>query len=149
MEDLDRMTIRPLKPGDYSQLISLWARCGLPSRPHGRDSKEHIRTELSRETSSFLVAFDRANDLIGSVFATHDGRKGWINRLAVDPRWRRQGVAQALILEAETRLHESGIEIIGCLIEDGNVASEALFGAVGYVRHNDIHYYTKRSRPDI
>ncbi len=149
MSEHDCFTIQPMDPDNYRCVRSLWTRCGLASRPNGRDSEQHIRKELAAKTGSFLVAVDADKSLIGTVFATHDGRKGWINRLAVDPRWRGRGVAQALVSTAEIELRKCGIEIIGCLIEDGNSASARLFDTLGYSRHDDIHYYTKRDRPDI
>lgn len=149
MHDTNRFTIRPMQPADYPDVRLLWARCRLPSRPNGRDAEEHIRQEIARRASSFLVAVTRDGLLIGTVFATHDGRKGWINRLAVDPQWQRRSIGHALVSAAEAELRRNGIEIIGCLIEDGNHASEKLFAAAGYIRHDEIHYYAKRDRPDV
>ena len=142
-------TIRTMRPADYGSVLALWTACGLPSRPCGRDSESHIHGELAHRNASFLLAEDHHKTLIGSVFATHDGRKGWINRLAVDPRWQRQGVGRALVTAAEERLRGHGIEIIACLIEGDNDSSEKLFRALGYIPHDDIRYYTKRRHPDV
>jgi len=87
--------------------------------------------------------------LIGSIFGTHDGRKGWINRLAVDPAHQRQGIAARLVREVEDRLYERGIGIIACLVEDWNSISLQVFEKLGYTRHQDIIYFTKRKYPDI
>ena len=51
----------------------------------------------------FIGAFADGK-LVGIVVATHDGRKGWINRLAVHPDYRRRGIAKKLIEEAEEYL---------------------------------------------
>jgi ribosomal protein S18 acetylase RimI-like enzyme len=82
--------------------------------------------------------------LIGSAFGTHDGRKGWINRVAVAPKYRRQGIAEDLVRQVEHRLHGMGIRIIACLIEDWNEESMEFFERIGYKRHHDIFYFTKR-----
>jgi len=142
-------TIRMMRPADYHGVLDLWRACGLPSRPLGRDSEPHIRRELAATHASFLLAEDPQNQLIGTVFATHDGRKGWINRLAVDPRWQSRGVGRALVLAAEEHLRTLGIGIIACLIEGDNDRSEQLFTSLGYVFHDDIRYYTKRKHPGI
>jgi ribosomal protein S18 acetylase RimI-like enzyme len=99
------------------------------------------------ETSIFLGAEEEEN-LIGIVLGTHDGRKGWINRLAVSPAYQRRGIAKALVAEVERRIHARGIQIVTCLIEGHNAASEGLFESLGYVAHPDIAYYAKRESAD-
>ena len=39
--------------------------------------------------------------IIRAVLETHDGRKGWINRLTVDTEFRRQNIARRLVRELE------------------------------------------------
>jgi GNAT superfamily N-acetyltransferase len=142
------IVVRAMRIGDYDELIGLWDEAGLPYKPGGRDSREHLARELQEGSGFFLVAEARG-ELIGSVFATSDSRKGWINRLAVLPEYRRQGVGRMLVQEAERLLDRAGIEIIACLIEDWNTVSLQAFERMGYVRHDDIHYLTKRRSPAV
>ena len=149
MVDLNKnLKIRKLRSEDYDQLTALWQKCGLPFKPRGRDSREKISKELTMETAIFLAA-ELDGQLVGSVLGTHDGRKGWINRLAVAPEFQHRGIAQRLLLEAENALYQLGIEIIACLIEDYNHISMAFFQKEGYTRHNDVFYFTRRKHPDV
>lgn len=141
------MRIRSLRDDDYDQLIALWEAAGLPYRPHGRDDRARIAREMAGDCSVFLVA-EEGRELIGCVLGTHDGRKGWINRLAVLPARRRNGVARRLVAEVERRLLDRGIEIMTCLVENWNADSMAFFERIGYVAHPEITYYSKRRSPD-
>ena len=132
---------------DYDDLIRLWEAAGLPSRPHGRDSRDAIARQMEEDTSIFLGA-EEDGKLVGAVLGTHDGRKGWINRLAVHPTHRRRGIGRALVCAVEARLEAMGIGIIGSLIEDWNDDSVAFFARLGYVAHTDIVYFSKRRSPE-
>jgi ribosomal protein S18 acetylase RimI-like enzyme len=90
-----------------------------------------------------LGAYDNGK-LVGVVLLTDDGRKGWINRLAVDPDYRRKGIAKSLIDKSEEIFRERGIHLFAALIEDWNIPSQELFHSKGYNKHNDIFYFTKR-----
>lgn len=140
--------IKKFRRQDYDSVISIWKKSGLPYKPKGRDRRETIEAELKGGRSVFLVAW--VNGIAaGSVFGTHDGRKGWINRLAVDPDFQRRGIARLLVAEAEKRLHALGIGIIACLIEDWNTASMATFERLGYRKHPGVFYYSKKTIKDI
>ena len=140
--------IRGLEVKDYKNLIELWEKAGLPYKPKGRDSLENIKRQLKRENTLYLVA-ELNGEIIGSVLATHDSRKGWINRLSVLPSFQGKRVAKKLVEEAERWLYENDIEIVACLIEDWNVRSMKFFEKMGYIKHEDIFYFTKRKNPDV
>ncbi|MBE0520560.1 GNAT family N-acetyltransferase, partial [Candidatus Bathyarchaeota archaeon] len=95
-----------------------------------------------------LGAFED-NDLVGTVIISCDLRKGWINRLAVDPDYRHRGIAKALIAESEKALRKLGIKIFCALIEDYNAISKKLFKECGYVEHHDITYFSKRDSDEV
>jgi ribosomal protein S18 acetylase RimI-like enzyme len=142
------LTIVTLTAEDYDAVRKLWEQAGLPIRAAGRDSREQFAEQLAGGIQNVVGA--RLGDrLVGVVVTTHDGRKGWINRLAVHPDFRRQGLGLRLIAEAERVLHEQGLQIIAALIEDWNQPSLALFERAGYVEYPGIHYVAKRDRQDV
>ena len=117
-------------------------------RPNGRDSRNEISRQIKESNDLFIGAFEN-NALIGVVVGSDDGRKGWINRIAVDPKHRRKGVAQALMHAAEDALRKRGRKIICTLIEDWNKNSLKLFKKCNYVLHRDIFYLSKRENKEI
>jgi ribosomal protein S18 acetylase RimI-like enzyme len=142
------VTIRELRPDDYDALIALWEAAGLPYKPKGRDSREAIQRQLQLPTAIYLVA-ELDGKLVGAVLGTHDGRKGWINRVAVHPDYRGRGIARRLVEAVEQRCLELGLQIFAALIEDWNETSMKAFERLGYQKHEDIFYYSKRLNPDV
>lgn len=140
------MQIRPLGIDDYNALMDLWRRTGLSSlRPNGRDSRDAFAHQLGTDRSpQTVLGLEKEGELIGVVVATHDGRKGWINRLAVDPDHRRQGHAKRLIAAAEQAIRTQGIHVIAALIKRENDASLELFQRAGYDLTDQICYLSKR-----
>lgn len=138
-----KMQIKSLTPADYDDLVTLWEKAGLSYRAEGRDSKKSVQQQIEENADLFLGAFSKG-ELVGCVVATYDGRKGWINRLAVLPAYRRQGIAQKLIIAAEKALKRRGAEVIGALIFESNIPSLELFQKMGYTLYEDIQYLSKR-----
>jgi ribosomal protein S18 acetylase RimI-like enzyme len=141
-------TVARLTVDDYEAVRDLWEQSGLPIKPGGRDSREQFSRQLSGGMQTVIGAW-QGEQLVGVVVATHDARKGWINRLAIHPNFRRRGLGRRLITEAEDVLHAQGMQIIAALIEDGNEPSLELFRQAGYSEHADIHYMTKRHSQDV
>jgi len=142
------VVIREFCMEDYDALITLWNDVQLPYRPKGRDRRDKIEYELKQGKTIFLVA-EINSKLVGSILGTHDGRKGWINRLAVASEFRRQDIARRLVAEVEGRLSELGIEVVACLIEEGNTKSVQVFERLGYKKHSNIVYFSKRRDSDV
>lgn len=146
----DGLVIREFRIEDYDRVMALWTEGGLPLKSLGRDSREEIAAQLGLANVRFLVAEEgRGGPVIGTVLATHDGRKGWINRVAVDASLRRRGIGARLVRAAEDWLEAQGLGILACLIEEGNAVSMAVFQALGYVKHPEIVYFAKRKFPGV
>jgi N-acetylglutamate synthase len=141
------LVLRDFRMEDYDQVIELWRICGLPFRPNGRDSRERIAMEIEKPMALFLV-IECEGDVVGTLFGTTDGRKGWINRLAVRPDFRRRGIAKRLIKEMEDRFERLGLGVFSCLIEDHSDSSMRLFEEVGYKEDPSVHYFSKRRNKD-
>ena len=132
----------------HAEIIDLWQRAGLHIRPDGRDSLAAFAAQMATGVQTPIGLRD-GERLVAVVLATHDGRKGWINRLAVDLDYRRQGLATRLIRLCEDHFHALGIDIWAALIEDWNEASLALFRQAGYALADDITYASRRSHAAV
>jgi ribosomal protein S18 acetylase RimI-like enzyme len=96
-----------------------------------------------------MLGIEVAGRLVAAAIVTHDSRKGWINRLVVDPDHRRQGYGMRLVEEAEALLREQGIPVTAVLVMSHNAGSLALFQKAGYIEiDSGIHYLTKRESED-
>jgi ribosomal protein S18 acetylase RimI-like enzyme len=142
------MEIRKLTIDNYEEMTKLWSKARLPFRPSGRDSREAVAAEMKANPGFFLGAFED-DQLVGLVVVSCDLRKGWLNRLAVDPDYRHRGVAKNLIVEAEKTLRKRCIKIFCALIEEYNDTSKELFKRCGYVEHRDIIYFSKRESDGV
>jgi ribosomal protein S18 acetylase RimI-like enzyme len=142
------MQNRRLTINDYEAITELWKKAKLLFRAKGRDSREAISSEMAANPEFFLGAFER-DRLIGVVIISCDIRKGWINRLAVDPEYRYRGVAKTLIAESERILRARGVRLFGVLIDADNSSSKELFRKCGYVERHDIAYFSKRDSEEV
>ncbi|MCK4613940.1 MAG: GNAT family N-acetyltransferase [Thermoplasmata archaeon] len=140
--------LRSLKPAHYKQIIALWQRAELPSRPSGRDSEDEIKNQMKRDPELFIGAFEDEK-LVGTIIGTDDGRKGWLNRIAVDPDYRRKGIGRALVEECERRFRTRERRIFGVQVEDWNEDSLKFFEDISYVLHREILYLSKRESEDV
>lgn len=142
------LSVVELGQDDYDTVLALWREAGLPIKPAGRDSRAQFTAQLASGHQQVIGARIEER-LVGVIVATHDGRKGWLNRLAVHPDFRRQGIALALVDEAERALRARGLGIFAALVEEPNDASLALFTTAGYSAHPEIRYLSKRDEADI
>ncbi|HEX9286140.1 MAG TPA: GNAT family N-acetyltransferase [Thermoanaerobaculia bacterium] len=139
--------IRPLRLRDYDDMVSVFRSCGLDPKIRGRDSRPAIARQLRFNRGLYLGAFD-GDRLVGTVLGTHDSRKGWINRLAVHPAFRRRGLARRLVRACERALRARRMEMFCALIEPDNAASKAVFRSLGY-RVDRLAYARRKLRDDV
>ena len=139
-------TIRRATAADYDDLVALWTVSESDVEFRGRESRPAFLRQLRQFPDLYLVATE-SERIVGVVLGTHDGRKGWINRLAVHPDCRRRGIAAVLVTACDTAIRGHGIGIVTALVESDNAASAALFEALGYRADVPVRYFRKTDRP--
>ncbi|MEM7738915.1 MAG: GNAT family N-acetyltransferase, partial [Deinococcota bacterium] len=78
---------------DFEKVIGLWKSAGIIlSRS---DNPESLKKKLERDPELFIV-LEQDDTLLGTVMGTYDGRRGWINHLAVSPDAQGKGLDQIL-----------------------------------------------------
>ena len=92
-----------------------------------------LRDALAATTVARVFIHEVDGDVGGFLLAGSTGDTGYIQRLAVDPRFRRRGIAAALLSESTTWLGSVGCATVVVNTERDNAAALALYGVHGFV----------------
>jgi len=123
----------PAHPADRDAVIALWQRCGL-TRPWN-DPASDFDFALAGPASTVLVLREGAT-LIGAAMVGHDGHRGGLYYLAVDPAHRRQGHGRRLMAAIEQWLRERQVPKLNLLVRQENGAILGFYAALGYADQN-------------
>ncbi len=143
------MRIRPYQPGDLAGLVALWEACGL-TRPWN-DPATDIAFCVASPTAALLVGWDEpARDAqaagaaatgatrtapdkpIASVMVGHDGHRGWVYYVAVDPTQQGKGLGAQLMAEAEAWLKARGAPKLHLMVRSTNAQAIGFYERLGY-----------------
>jgi ADP-ribose pyrophosphatase YjhB (NUDIX family) len=133
--------LRAASADDIDGLLAMWLEAAENlSRP--ADTRQAVEALLDRDPEAVIVA-EHGGELIGSVIAGWDGWRCHLYRLAVRPRWRRRGVASALLEAAEKRFSALGASRADAMVLDSNDLGRDLWQASGYQRQDDWRRWVK------
>jgi hypothetical protein len=114
---------------DIDAVVALWTRCGL-TRPW---NDPHGDIALARRGSNATVLAGRENgQIIATVMVGHDGHRGWLYYLAVDPDAQRRGHGRAMVQAAERWLAAQGVSKAMLMVRPDNEAVRKFYEALGY-----------------
>lgn len=137
---MSNFVVRQYSPNDQEDVVRLWLKCGLIAPQN--NPKRDIERKQKVNPEWFLVG-----TLDGQIIATcmvgYEGHRGWINYLAVSPRYQRQGFATQMMLEAERVLKDAGCPKINLQIRSFNKEVIAFYEAVGF-KKDDVLSMGKR-----
>jgi len=123
------LSIAAIEDGDLTEVIALWQRCG--STRAWNDPAADIA--LARKGTNATVLLGR-NDgvLVASVLVGHDGHRGWVYYVTVDPDHRHQGFGREIMTSAENWLRARGIEKLQLMVRGDNAKVHAFYRSIGY-----------------
>jgi ribosomal protein S18 acetylase RimI-like enzyme len=127
---LNSIEIRPYIQADEVAVVALWRQV-FPDDPPHNDPALNIRLKMTTQPELFFVAA-REGEVVGTVMAGYDGHRGWIYRVAVDPRHRREGVGAAMVRLAEEELRKRGAPKVNLQILKDNSAVVGFYERLGY-----------------
>jgi len=117
------ISLRAASPDDIPAVLAFWNEA--TAEPSSTDDVEGIGALLDRSPGSLVLACD-GDAIVGSIVAGFDGWRGALYRLAVAPSHRRQGIATALVAEAEQHLLTRGVRRMHLIVSraGGDAAEE-------------------------
>jgi ribosomal protein S18 acetylase RimI-like enzyme len=133
------VTIRPCLVSDIPAVLDLWARSTDASVG---DNPRALRLRLRRDRQLFLLAVDGTR-VVGSLVGGWDGWRATMARLAVDPRYRRRGIARLLVQRVEREFRKMGAARVSCLVFTGNRRARAFWRSRGYEHDGETVRYKK------
>ncbi len=95
-------------------------------------SEESLQKELRSDSSVFLVAVDDSETVLGYAGLLVVLDEGYITNIATDPRYRRQGVAGAL-LSALLQFGRPWMSFITLEVRASNEPAAALYRKLGFL----------------
>ena len=131
------MQVRPFLDSDEPAVIALWEAAGLTRS--WNDPRKDIERKRSVQREWFLVG-THDGVVMASIMIGYEGHRGWINYLSVDPAYRNQGHARALMREAERLLAAAGCPKINLQIRTSNASVIAFYKAIGYGQDDVVSF---------
>jgi ribosomal protein S18 acetylase RimI-like enzyme len=141
--------IRPCRVADIPHVLDLWARAAAGASV--TDNADAIRLRLRRDRQLFLLAWDLSRRshtaakadarLVGSLIGGWDGWRASMARLAVDPEYRRYGIARQLVRAVEKELRNLGALRVGCVVFKDNRLGRTFWTSIDYAfQPQDVRY---------
>jgi ribosomal protein S18 acetylase RimI-like enzyme len=125
---------RPMRDGEEEAVIRLWEICGL-TRPWNEPRRD-LGFARGKPSSEILVA-TKGDRVIATAMAGHDGHRGTIYYLAVDPAEQGNGLGRLAVAAAESWLKSRGVWKINLLVRRENAKVLGFYRALGY-EPNDV-----------
>ena len=122
--------IQEMAIGDYDEVYELWQSTNGISLGDV-DTRECIARFLERN-SGFSYVARQEGLLVGVVLTSHDGRRGYIDHLAVRESHRRQGIGRALVLRSLYHLMRVGIRRWNLFVFEGNQDAIEFWKKIGW-----------------
>ena len=128
--------------GDVAQVAAIEASSLSPW------SREQIAAELKRKTGLSLVAVASAGELQAWCCGLHAGDDAELLKITVNPARRRQGIAEALLLEFCFQFTRHDTEQIFLEVRSQNLPALRLYGKLGFQETGRRNNYYKEPTDD-
>jgi ribosomal protein S18 acetylase RimI-like enzyme len=138
---MTNLSVSPITDTDVGATIALWQRCGL-TRPWN-DPGSDIAFARRGENATILVGRQNGEQdrkIVASAMVGHDGHRGWVYYVAVDPDARGQDFGRAVMAAAEDWLRRQGVTKAMLMVRPDNTQVRAFYDKLGYETQERVIY---------
>jgi len=136
-EPATALAIAPIGDADVGTVAALWQACGL-TRPWNDPSADIAMAR--RGPNSAILAGRHGDIIVATVLVGHDGHRGWVYYVAVDPEHHGKGYGRVIMNAAEDWLRAAGIEKLMLLVRSDNTKVQAFYEQLGYDEQKRVLY---------
>jgi ribosomal protein S18 acetylase RimI-like enzyme len=127
--DTGAIRIGPATAEQGDAVADLWRRTGLTTAYN--DPGADFAFARAGAASDVLVALD-GERVVATVMVGHDGHRGWLYYVAVDPARQGSGLGQRMVAAAEAWLRDRGVPKVQLLVRATNTGVMGFYDRLGY-----------------
>jgi len=132
---LAALAVSEIADTDVADVVALWQRCGL-TRPWNDPASD---IALARRNANSTVLVGRAGGAIAATaMVGHDGHRGWVYYVAVDPDRQKNGLGRVIMNAAEAWLRAAGVAKLQLLVRRENAKAGAFYQSIGYAEADTV-----------
>ena len=131
------VTVAPIADADVPGVIALWQACEL-ARPWNDPAAD---IALARRSPNATVLVGRDGErIVATAMVGHDGHRGWVYYVAVDPERRQRGFGRAIMNAVENWLRQANIAKVQLMVRPENTGVKAFYESIGYGEQERVVY---------
>ena len=131
------LSVSTITDADVATVVALWQRCGL-TRPWN-DPACDIAFARRGDNATILVGRHEGK-LIASAMVGHDGHRGWVYYVAVDPDEQGKDYGRAIMAAAEDWLRARDVTKAMLMVRADNKKVQAFYDRLGYEVQERVIY---------
>ena len=132
--------VRAMTLDDYENVHALWMRIKGFSIRSIDDSKEGVERFLKQNPGISVVA-EEDGRIVGAILCGHDGRRGCLYHVCVDPDYRLRGIGKSMVVFAMEALRKEKINKVSLIAFTKNDIGNAFWKEIGWTKREDLNYY--------
>ena len=132
--------VRTMELTDYDEVFSLWKKIKGFAMRSIDDSRSGVERFLRRNPTSSVVAVEDGK-IVGAILCGHDGRRGCMYHVCVDPQYRLRGIGKEMVVFAMQALQKEDISKISLIAFSQNDIGNAFWNKIGWTKRDDLNYY--------
>mgnify|MGYP000363563481 CR=1 FL=1 len=132
--------VRTMTIDDYEEVSLLWHKIKGFSIRSIDDSREGVARFLKRNPDSSVVAVEDSR-VVGAILCGHDGRRGCMYHVCVDPEYRMRGIGKSMVVFAMNALKKEHISKVSLIAFTKNDVGNKFWRCIGWTKREDLNYY--------
>jgi len=134
---VSELAITQITDADVDAVIALWQRCGL-TRPWNDPAGDIAFVRRGANATILVGRFD--GTIVATALTGHDGHRGWVYYVAVDPDQQGKDFGGAIMAAAEDWLRATGVTKVMLMVRPDNTKVRAFYDKLGYETQERVIY---------
>ena len=137
-DTMQDIRIEHLTFSDYEEVFSFWNSCDDLHMHHDYSETPEGFFKFLQHNSGLCFVARVGDKLVGAVLGSHDGRRGFINHMAVSKEFRKKGVGRILVNSVIESLKSVGIRKVLIFVLKSRPEAQAFWKNMGFTREDIV-----------